>query len=180
MIGRKLTPESVHDIAEAVAAGSSHVDVATRFGVSVETVGAIKSGKRWASAIDEDLRARMNVVSRGIVLDEDRVRQVMARLEAGCAGRVIAEQFGISVSMVSAIKRGRAWAWVDPELPQRLAAVSPGGKALDERQVAEIKRLLAAGQSSRKVAARYGVSGSTILAISNGRTWAHVAPLESE
>jgi hypothetical protein len=39
--------------------------VAERFGVSVETVGAIKSGKRRARAIDDDLRARMTAASGG-------------------------------------------------------------------------------------------------------------------
>jgi DNA-binding CsgD family transcriptional regulator len=172
--GRKLEPDQVHEIAECIAAGERHVDVAERFGVSVETVGAIKSGKRWADAIDDELRARMAAVSGGAVLHADGARRVMAALEAGRSGRSIAEEFGISPSMVSAIKHGQAWAALDPELPARLADRPRQGKALSAPQVAKIKRRLAAGQSSRKIAVEFGVSASTVLAISRGDTWAEV------
>ena len=178
--GKRLTLELVREIAECVAAGEPHSAIAPRFGVSVETVGAIKSGKRWADAVDDDLRARMHAVSTGTVLDVARAREIMTALEAGRPGRAIAEEFGISESMVSAIRNGSAWASLDPDLPARLAKKPRHGKALAEAQVAEIKQQLAAGRSSRKVAAEYGVSGSTIQAISQGRTWAHVAPRESE
>jgi len=178
--GKRLTPDLARAIAERVAAGEPHVAIGRTFGVSVETVGAIKSGKRWADAIDADLRARMQAASAGTVLDEAHARGVMAALEAGRAGRAIAEEFGVSESLVSAIRTGAAWASLDPGLADRLAEKPRQGKALSEAQVAQIKQRLAAGQSSRKVAAEYGVSGSTIQAISQGRTWAHVAPRGSE
>jgi DNA-binding CsgD family transcriptional regulator len=172
--GKKFGPDEARAIAECIAAGERHVAVAERFGVSVETVGAIKSGKRWADAIDDELRARMASVSGGVVLDADGARQVMSALEAGHSGQSIAEEFGISPSMVSAIRQGRAWASLDPELPSRLAGKPRQGKALSASQVAEMKQRLAAGQSSRKIAAEYGVSASTVLAISRGKTWVEV------
>ena len=89
-----------------------------RFGISAQTVGAIKSGKRGAAAIDDELRARMLAATpAAVALDETAARQVMAALEAGRSGAAIAEEFGISPSMVSAIKHGQAWAALDPELP---------------------------------------------------------------
>ena len=172
----KLRLEQVRAIAECIAAGERHAAVAERFGVSVETVGAIKSGKRWAEALDDKLRARMEAASSITVLDSAGARQVMAALESGRSGRSIAEEFGISPSTVSAIKHGQAWSAVDPELPARLARQPRLGKALCAAQVAEIKQRVLAGQSSRKVAAEFGVSASTIQAISHGRTWAEVAP----
>ena len=175
--GKKLDAERVVAIAECIAAGERHTAVAERFGVSVETVGAIKSGKRWADAIDDDLRARMQSVSGGgTALDADGARRVMAALEAGRPGRAIAEEFGISPSMVSAIKQGRAWAVLDPDLPTRLAEKPARGKALSAEQVGAIKRRLREGKSSRKVASEFGVSASTVLAIAQGRTWADVEP----
>ena len=172
----KLTADQVRAIAECVAAGERHTAVAERFGVSVETVGAIKSGKRWAGVIDDMLRARMNAAPTSPVLDTSGARRVMAALEAGRSGRSIAEEFGISPSMVSAIKHGQAWSALDPDLPARLAQKPRQGKALSAPQVAQIKQRLLAGQSSRKVAAEFGVSGSTVQAISQGRTWADVVP----
>jgi DNA-binding CsgD family transcriptional regulator len=173
---RRLTAEQIRAIGECIAAGERHTEVARRLGVSAETVRAIKSGKRGSSAIDEELRARMKAAPGAGVLDAAAARQVMAALEAGRSGRSIAEEFGISPSMVSAIKHGRAWAELDPQLPERLAAKVQPGKALRAAQVAEIKQRLAAGQSSRKVAAQFGVSASTVLAIARGKTWTHVAP----
>jgi len=174
--GKKLTPEQVHAIAECIAAGERHTTVAERFGVSVETVGAIKSGKRWAACVDEALRARMKAAPTAQTLDASGARRVMAALEAGRSGKSIAEEFGISPSTVSAIKRGQAWAELDPGFAARLAGKPRRGKALTVSQVAEIKQRLLAGQSSRKVAAEYGVSASTVQAISQGKTWAEVAP----
>ncbi len=174
--GKKLAPFDARAIAECVAAGERHTDVARRFGVSVETVGAIKSGKRWADAIGDELRERMAAASAGAVLDADGARRVMVALEAGRSGQSIAEEFGISPSMVSAIKRGHAWAALDPDRPARLADKPSLGKALSAPQVAQIKQRLLAGQSSRKVAAEFGVSASAIQAISQGKTWTQVAP----
>lgn len=178
--GGKLDAEQVRTIAKSIAAGERHTVVAERCGVSVETVGAIKSGKRWADAIDDELRARMAAVSGGGALNADGARGVMAALEAGRSGKSIAEEFGISASLVSAIKGGRTWAELDPELPARLAAGERRGKKLDAAQVARIKQRLAAGQSTRKVAAEYGVSASAVQAIAQGKTWGEVAARGSE
>jgi transposase-like protein len=172
--GKRLDAAQVRAIAECISAGERHTAVAKRFGVSVETVGAIKSGKRWVSAIDDELRARMAAALTFAALDAAGARRVMAALEAGRSGRSIAEEFGISPSMVSAIKHGHAWSQLDPDLPTRLADQPQQGKALREPQVAEIKQRLLAGQSSRKVATEFGVSASTVLAIAQGRTWAQV------
>jgi len=173
----RLDAEQARAIAQRIANGERHAAIAERFGVSVETVGAIKSGARWASAIDDDLRARMQTAgSAGTALDADGARGVMAALEAGRSGASIAKEFGISPSMVSAIKHGQAWRDVDPGLTARLAEKPQEGKALTAARVANIKWRLMAGESSRKVAADFGVSASTVLAIARGKTWAGVEP----
>lgn len=172
----KLTARQVRAIGECIAAGEHHTVVAERFGVSVETVGAIKSGKRWVDAIDPDLRARMAVAPTTTALDAEDARQVMAALEAGRSGRSIAEEFGVSPSTVSAIKHGQAWASLDPELPSRLAEKPRRGKALTAEQAAAIKQRLADGQSTRGIATQFGVSASTVRSIAQGRTWAGIEP----
>ncbi len=178
--GKRMTEHTARAIAERIVAGERHTEIARRFGVSVETVGAIKSGARWASAIDEELRARLASAKPVATLDAEGARRVMAALEAGRPGAEIAREFGVSESLVSAIKTGRAWAELDPELPSRLAGGPKQGKALTAEQVALIKRRLADGGSSRKVASEFGVSASTVLAIAQGRTWEHVAPAAAE
>ncbi len=176
----RLDAAQARAIAERIAAGDRHTVIAEQFGVSVETVGAIKSGKRWAAAIDDDLRARVQAASPTAALDAEGARGVMAALEAGRTGASIAREFGISPSMVSAIKRGHAWSQLDPDLPARLAGNPRRGKTLSAPQVAQIKRLLLAGRSSRNVAVEFGVSPSTIQSISQGKTWAEIEPATDE
>lgn len=177
----KLDTEKARVIAEQIAAGQRHTTIAQRYGVSVETVGAIKAGTRWASAIDDDLRARMQAATPASpALDAGGARRVMAALETGRPGAEIAREFGISASLVSAIRHGRAWAELDPELPARLARHSGRAKALTAGQVALIKARLAGGGSSRKVAAEFGVSASTIRAIALNKTWAEVEALDAD
>ena len=178
--GKNLSPEQVRAIAESIADGERHSAIAARFGVSAQTVGAIKSGKRGAKSIDDTLRAKMHAASIAPRPDAVRAKQVMAALEAGRSGRAVAREFGISASMVSAIKHGHAWTALDPELPTRLACKPREGKALVAAQVARIKRSLLAGKSTRAVAAEFGVSASTVQSISRGRTWAEVAPASSQ
>lgn len=174
--GKNLGADRVRAIAGCVAAGERHAAVAERFGVSVQTVRAIKSGKRGAAAIDDELRARMQAACTTPVLDESSARAIMAVLESGRPGRSIASEFGVSPSMVSAIKHGRAWASLDPTLRDRLAGSPRQGKALVVSQVADLKRRLLDGASLRAVASEFGVSASTVRSIAVGRTWADVAP----
>jgi len=49
-----------------------------------------------------------------------------------------------------------------------------GMSRLDDDKVSEIKQLLKSGVSQYKIAAKYGVSRSTILKIKLNKTWNHV------
>ncbi|MFF7130338.1 HNH endonuclease [Streptomyces sp. NPDC008240] len=51
-----------------------------------------------------------------------------------------------------------------------------GTAKLDEEAVAQIKRSLAEGGTTRSVAEQFGVSQSAVWLISAGRTWTHVEP----
>lgn len=59
--------------------------------------------------------------------------------------------------------------------PHRRARGSrAGGAKLDESQVIEIKRRLAAGAKGSHLAVEFGVLKTTISAIKNGRNWRHL------
>jgi hypothetical protein len=51
---------------------------------------------------------------------------------------------------------------------------------LNEKKVAEIKRLLAAGQQANAVAREYKVHFSTIHSIKKGRTWKNIQPMAAK
>ncbi|VEG57136.1 Uncharacterised protein [Mycolicibacterium aurum] len=58
--------------------------------------------------------------------------------------------------------------------PKRTADPPKRGSKLDERQVREIRRRHANGETQKDIARRFGVSGPTISAIVQRRTWADV------
>lgn len=57
-----------------------------------------------------------------------------------------------------------------------LCGEANGSAKLDAASVAEIKRRLLAGGTTRQLASEYGVHQSAVWSISAGRTWKHVEP----
>lgn len=55
---RKLSPVKVRAIRKAWAVGAFQKELAVRFGVSVQSVSAIVSGRIWGDVPDEDARAK--------------------------------------------------------------------------------------------------------------------------
>ena len=53
-----------------------------------------------------------------------------------------------------------------------------GMAKLNERRVAEIKKAVSFGESSKIVAMRYGISYFSIRLIATGKTWKHISATE--
>lgn len=86
--------------------------------------------RRWAKVSDEDRRERMAAMGRGNLgkpkseehrlaiargkarLTEDQVREIKRRLAAGDLTRALAEEFGVHISSISNIRRGRSWSHI--------------------------------------------------------------------
>lgn len=65
--------------------------------------------------------------------------------------------------------------WDTPGRKIRLSLLRhPGNRKLDETKVREIKRRLQAGDTSKEIAAEYGVQADTIRRIKRGVQWGHV------
>jgi len=88
----------------------------------------------------------------------------------------IAKRFGVSTGCIGSIVRGDSWAHVPA--PRTAAGSYYGerhaGAKLTNDEVREIRRLLATGESMKRLAGRYGVSGWTISDIARNKTWIHV------
>lgn len=73
------------------------------------------SNLRWASAkenqsdIDRHGRRCQGVDVFGAVLDDDRVRDIRARLNSGDRNKPIANDFGVSISTIHLIRHNRIW-----------------------------------------------------------------------
>lgn len=104
-------------------------------------------------------------------LTEEQARQI--KTDSRSINQTAAA-FGISRSLVSAIRSGVAWAHVDAPKRIPVPQAHPAGDAnprsrLTEAQIVEIRKRRAAGESCRSLAAEFGVSYGHISHIGTGR-----------
>jgi DNA-binding CsgD family transcriptional regulator len=95
--------------------------------------------------------------------------------------RSIADRYGLTQSGIQSVVTGRVWGHVaegitrGPESRKRRARGEGNGVAkLTEREVIEIRRAGARGESQREIAARFGVSKPAIGHILRRESWTHI------
>lgn len=123
----KLTESQALQIFEMLKAGERTNSIAKRFKVSRQIVNDIKSGKTWKHldlklTVDElkvlkkaNKRRQLGSSNPKSKLTEGHVREIWKQLEAGRLQKLIAEEFGINQSQVSAIKLRKTWKHLDLE-----------------------------------------------------------------
>lgn len=112
-------------------------------------------------------------------LTEGTVREIDLRLQRGERQVDLAREFGVDQSRISRIKTRTDWAHIlDPdvvfpkrEYRRRTARNLP---RLAATEVAEIRRLLASGETQVSVAARFGRCQKTVSNIALGKCYASV------
>jgi transposase len=182
-----LTDDQVLTCRQAVAAGQSITQLAHDLGVGTWVVKLAVAGRTYRHLPGAVPRTRKNVArgsdSPHAKLDEQRVRDIRAAVARGETQRALAQRYGVSYSTVLNAVQGRTWRHL-PGAPTRghqnfaRGTDSPHAK-LDDRRVRDIRAAVARGESQRALAARHGVSSSTIRAAVQGRTWRHLAPAET-
>lgn len=150
---RTLTAEQALEIFARRQSGETLGSIAADYGISTNQVAWIYLGKSWSSATgasyDPD-RSRRDRAIRRLGLD----------LEAAYAKATTPQRPRPPVSEETRRKMGEA----------RRGAAS-GSNKLDEAQVVEIKRRLAAGEQGKMLAAEFRVHKATISDINQGKTW---------
>lgn len=83
---------------------------------------------------------------------------------------VIAKQFNISKGAVSDIKQGLRWAWLTGGKAAKrvLTGINSGTSILNDEQV---MRLIKETGTLAEISSKYGVSGTTVWDIKNGKSW---------
>lgn len=112
-----------------------------------------------------------------ITLEE--ARAIVQEIQEGIEYRVIAEQFGITVSAIEKIKAGQSWVRITGGAVTRRQVshrdgVRNGRAKLSEDDVLTIAGLLASGAKPTGLAALYGVSVGMIRHIQAHRNWKEV------
>ena len=99
----------------------------------------------------------------GEKLSEAQVREIDQRLKQGESTVVLGREFGVSRTMISHIRTGKAWQWItgNDSAPKK-----PKLSAEDREQ---IKTLLSEGRTGREVAKLFDVSPAVVSCIKNGR-----------
>jgi len=103
-------------------------------------------------------------------LTENDIKSVKELIDCGLTNNNVAEQFGVSSSMVSLIKRGHRWKHMDVVVKN----MQPFRSKLTEKDISEIKELISKGMVQRRIAEKYNVDPATICYIKRGKTWKHV------
>jgi hypothetical protein len=124
----KLTDKDVVEIRRRISEGTPGVigQLSKEYHVSRRTLYNIKSGRSWSHLVKDDgvaekrLMVGFQVISSrgsdnpGAELTENEVREIRRKLVGGSWGNAtrLAKEYGISQSMISRIKNGKAWSHV--------------------------------------------------------------------
>ncbi len=122
-------------------------------------------------------------------LTEEQVLEIMRLESEGERCATLAEKFGVSKAAISQVVHRVRWRHVTAALPQRLVDESSPAikdprnrqaKALDAEAVLDIRARWKAGESTSRLAERYGVTTSTISNTVNGKRWGQLPVEETE
>lgn len=91
------------------------------------------------------------------------VAQVEAIRADARSGKTIAEVYGVSQSRVSAIRKGRTWAWLNGDLPE---------KRSEKLSQADVRAIRTDTRRQAAIAADYDISRPLVSAIKLRRAWA--------
>lgn len=116
------------------------------------------------------------------LLTDGAVRRVLSLRMAGLPYRQIAEKCGVTPGCIACICRRENWQHVgfsrrfqNPEVSRDAYKGERNGRAkLSATDVRTIRDLRRAGATQRSVAQRFGVCGTTIQRIMDGRGWSHL------
>jgi len=106
-------------------------------------------------------------------LTNEQAEEVLRRRASGEKLKDLASAFGVSLSAIQHLCGGKSFARQRVTVGPRRGE-SAGRARVTEADVREIRRLHRSGVSQPKLAARYGLSPSTVHAITSGKSWRHV------
>lgn len=180
--GARLTSSSVLAIREAYAAGVPAQALADRYGVIRNTIYAVVRGTTWRH-VGGSLTTGVRAGQPGArILKTADVLAARERRAAGAQVGVLAREFGVSITVMSSLLKGRSYVSEPGPLDDGRGAargMRHGGAKLDEEQVRELRRNLGGLErlpygAIKELARRFGVSRDTIVKIRSGQAWKHL------
>lgn len=147
--------------------------IAAEYGVSDGNIGSIKQRKSWPHLGQEKGIKAKRISPRRGKSDKITPEIVLAIRASTERGVDLAARYGIRPQNVSEIRHGRSWAHIEGETVTVHSRSGSGhhGAKLDEADIHEIRTSKARGVD---LAARFGVTKTTISDIRNRRIWKHI------
>jgi len=154
----------------------SHV-LGVRYGVCASTIRNVRNGKSWKQFSDvkrKELKP-FNIVKgedhSKAVLTEEQVLEIL-KLFPTHSNKFLAEKYGVSVSCISTIRKGRSWCHLTEgrkfEKSNGVYGCDRANRRLSPEMLAEIHK---SSESNGVLAKKYGVKRRTIWAARTGRSW---------
>lgn len=138
--------------------------------VNPEHLFAGTSGDNHADMVSKDRHLKGERSPRA-KLDDGTVREILQALQDGKSQRTIASMYGVGQMTISRIKRGERWAHLNPEPAPSEPVVK---KPLSEKELREVKKMIAAGLAGVLIAKAFGISPNTVSRIKRGRRWVSI------
>ena len=152
--------------------------------LEVMTRGELSSLHRRGQRASPETVAKLSRSHRGRAnprraLTEEQVKEVAEKIIAGCSLRVLAEEYGVSLTTICNIRDGktcRDWLREYPDEAFPLAEVKkiikPNAvRRFSIEELTDIRIRLLQQESVNSIAKRYGVRGSTVMNIRDRKTY---------
>ena len=108
----KISAEGAERAREMYAQGVRQKDIAAAFGVDKSTISVLVRGLTWqhdGGTKSPSLLGRTGARNHAAKLNEEKVRDVKARIAAGESNGSIAERYGVSDGAIWFIRKGLNW-----------------------------------------------------------------------
>jgi hypothetical protein len=173
---RKLKKDQILEI---LSSGEPSHILGVRYGVCASTIRNVRNGKSWKQFSDvkrKELKP-FNIVKgedhSKAVLTEEQVLEIL-KLFPTHSNTFLAEKYGVSVSCISTIRKGRSRCHLTEgrklEKSNGVYGCDRANRRLSPEVLAEIHK---SSESNGVLAKKYGVKRRTIWAVRTGRSWKH-------
>lgn len=164
-----LTDELVLQILQRLATGEAIRPIAEDFGVSINCISAISTGRTWRHVPRPEGYSRHKRLAK---LSDEQVHEVLNLLAAGWSKKDVAKKYSVTDRAISSIATGKNRKSISRD--GAIIRVRPPMRYLTEVEVVQIIDLLNHGFSQSKVAEMFDSNRATIASIAQGKSWKHV------
>ena len=107
----------------------------------------------------------------GRKLTSASVLNIKEKIEVGIKEEIIAQEFAISLRMISQIKQGLCWGWLTGFTRKRKRPITQIRGKLNASKVSKIKKDIANGYKILEIMKKYKISKSCASRVRKGETW---------